>query len=169
MSNTVNDRRGERRILAAAVAAGVLSLMMAGCSPSVQTGQSVPNGNSAAQTPAVPAIPPVVGKWTGEAKLATGSELVKLGNQLSGGQMTGASSMTLKADGKGYLKVAKAPEKPITWTQDGDKLTLTMHSSAENGSDRSDAYVGTLSHDQKEMSIDMGQIKVKLSKKSGSD
>src|SRR5438874_1395142 len=67
--------------------------VVAGCAPQG-------NGGAPSVTPiSAPAISPLVGTWTGEAKLATGDDLTKIENALSGEKMTGASKLTLKADG----------------------------------------------------------------------
>lgn len=116
------------------------------------------------------ALSPLVGKWTGEAKLATGNDLTKIANALSGNEMTGASRLTLNADGTGFMKVAKRPERPITWKQDGQKVILAETGNAKHNdttgetSESMQSYVGTLSDDGTALTIDMGKVKVKLAK-----
>ena len=140
-----------RLCAAAAIILGVTT----GCSNS-----SIQAGNQK-----IPLPSPVAGSWTGEAKLNTGNDLVKIGNKLSGDKMTGASSLKLNADGTGFMKVAKGAEKPITWKAEDRKVIIDSRSidnskPAEGSKDG--PYVGTLSEDKKTLSIDMGDVKVIL-------
>jgi hypothetical protein len=144
-----------------------VSFLLAGCAP--QTNSGTPPATSIA----LPAVSPLVGNWTGEAKLTTGSDLTKLANALTGDQMTGASKLTLQANGTGYLKVAKSPERPITWRQDGKRVVLegavgkTDASGNKSSSDKSDnTFVGTLTESGTSMTIDLGQAKVSLTKEA---
>ena len=157
--------RGAAATVVALVCAAALCC---GCSPSS-------SGSAGQGTPVVwsPLVSPLVGKWSGEAKLSTGSDLVKITNAISGDRMTGQSSLSLNDVGTGYLKVAKSPEQPITWKQDGDKVTIETKGASDSdkgseGSKKTGTLVGTVSDDKKRMSIDLGQVVVKLSKEGSS-
>ena|SRR5579871_4330434 len=143
--------------LAALVPCAVL--LLAGCS---QPG-------SVSGTPLAALTSPVVGTWSGQAKLATGNTLVKIKNALSGDKMTGDSRLTLKADGTGFLKIAKQPERAVVWRQEGHKLILQPQEIGADGTVQTSAtdknsYVGTLSEDGKTITLDMGEVKVSLLK-----
>lgn len=146
-----------------------LGLFVGGCGP--QTSSGTPP-----VTPiSMPAVSPLVGSWAGEAKLTTGSDFTKLANELTGNQLTGKSKLTLQANGTGYLKVAKSPERPITWRQDGKRIVIEV-SGATGGSDstkseaKSDGpVIGTVSESGKDMTIDLGRAKVMLTKSEHAD
>jgi hypothetical protein len=144
-----------------------LSILLAGCAP--QTNSGTPSA-----TPiSAPVNSPLVGNWTGEAKFATSSDINKLANAFTADQVTGASKLMLQADGTGYLKVAKSPERPITWRQDGKKVVLeaAAGTTEANGSTSSsgkgeDTFVSTLSESGDSMTVDMGQVTVSLTKEA---
>lgn len=134
-------------LLVVALLAAVFS---AGCS----TG--LPQDGPRAMPISASSISPLAGKWVGQAKLATGSDITKIKNALSGDKMTGDSNLTLNADGTGFLKVAKHKEEPISWKQEGQKVLLTK--------DADTSYVGTMAEDGRSMTIDMGEVKVELTR-----
>src|SRR5438067_11035021 len=118
---------------------------------------------------------PLIGSWTGKSDIK-GSDLDKFANSIAGGPLTGPSSMTLNADGTGFLKVADQPERPISWKAEGDKVILqgrsigAAHGQDTSQTERADAdgpWVGTLGVDRKSMVIDMGKVKVTLNHPSG--
>jgi hypothetical protein len=138
--------------------------LVAGCGPQTNSGSPTAIPISLQQAS------PVVGTWTGKSKLAPSSGLAGLATALAGDQVEGPSTLTLQANGNGYLKVAKTPERAITWKQDGKKLVLTGvgGSGPKNDANKADEpAVATLSDDEKTMTIDLGQLTVTLSK-SGS-
>jgi hypothetical protein len=145
----------QTRFLLAAVA---IAASIAGCNTS-----SVEVGDKKIPLPTT-----IAGTWTGEAKLNTGSDLVKIENKLSGDKMTGDSKLTLNGDGTGFMKVAKGAEQPVTWKQEGPKVIVEKRSIEEKtkSPDSEGPYVATLSEDKKTMTFDMGNVKVVLSKSS---
>jgi hypothetical protein len=109
-------------------------------------------------------ISPLVGNWTGKSEVK-GGDLAKALNGLAGGPLTGPSTLTLKADGTGYLKVADKAERPITWKQDGDKVVIEVKSAErEASSEPVTTWIATTSSDRRFMTIDLDDVKVKLSK-----
>ena len=109
-----------------------------------------------------PILSPLAGKWTGDSEVK-GGDLAKALNSLAGGPLTGPCALTLNSDGTGYLKVADKAERPITWKQDGEKVLIDIRP-ADSATEPLPSWVGTISRDGKNMTIDMEDVKVKLSK-----
>src|SRR4051812_30927405 len=137
--------------------------LLAGCGPQSNSGSPTAIPISMQQAS------PVIGTWTGKSKLVHSDGLAGLATALAGDQVEGPSTLTLQTNGNGYLKVAKTPERAITWKQDGKKLVLShvggSAAKGEQGKGDEDA-VATLSDDDKTMTIDLGQLKVTLNKQA---
>ncbi len=112
---------------------------------------------------------PAVGEWSGKMTAAPQSGV--MGALATG--MTSAmggdpsATLTLKSDGTGYLKVMTAPERPITWKADGERILLTGMSQDKNqsaSSSSSEPIVGKLSEDKKTMTFDLGPVQFSLNK-----
>jgi hypothetical protein len=138
---------------------GIVALFaMAGCSP--DGAPTVSAGSPSAL------ISPLAGKWSGKSEVK-GGDLQKLLNSAAGGPLTGPSTLTLSAGGTGFLKVADKPERPISWKQEGKKILVeTRAISSDAGSQPGGQWVGTVSEDNRTMTIDMEDVKVVLSKVS---
>ncbi|HLJ56710.1 MAG TPA: hypothetical protein VKT77_16850 [Chthonomonadaceae bacterium] len=140
--------------------------VLGGCSP----------GGGGGPTPVTPAglqqLSPLVGTWTGKSKAEETQGLAGLAMAVAGDQLVGPCSLTLNANGNGYLKVAKTPEAAVTWRQDGNKIVLTGATAstvaggarAKPSASKSDTAVATLGSDGRTMTIDMGQVTVSLTK-----
>lgn len=103
-------------------------------------------------------VSPAVGTWTGTAD--AGPLPV---NQ--------TATVTLSPDGRGFVKLAIIPEQPVNWTEENNKVILTIGGAAagttqggRSGSGAASALVGTLSDDKKTMNIDLGMAKLTLKK-----
>ena len=122
---------------------------------------------------------PAVGDWSGPVSaspsagglgaLAAGFATAAIGNT--------PATLTLKSDGTGYLKLPTAPERPVTWKADGDRVLLFVRKEgdADKGgailtSGRSpspeDALIGRLSEDKKTLTFDLGPVQVAMTKPS---
>jgi hypothetical protein len=138
--------------------AAVIAVLLAGCNG----GPSAVNAG-----PVERALAPLAGRWTGKSDVK-GNDLDKFANSVAGGPLTGPSSMTLQADGTGFLKVADQPERPISWKQEGGRLLLEQRSvtdtTTSNSSVANGPWVGQLSADKKTVVIDMEKVKVTLSR-----
>lgn len=138
-----------------------IGALMGGCGPQSNS------GSPTATQINFQAASPVIGNWTGKSKLEHSDGLAALATALAGDQVEGPSTLTLQSNGNGYLKIAKMPERAITWRQDGKKLVLShvggSNTKGESGKGDDDA-VATLSDDDKTMTIDLGQLKVTLNK-----
>ena len=141
----------------------LIGVLLAGCAP--QQNGSGPTAVAAA----FQRVSPLVGTWTGESKASTGNGLSGLAVAIAGDQIAGHSTLTLQANGLGYLKIAKSPERQITWKQDGKKVILDHVADAAAKSDDAKAdneIVATLDQDEKHMTLDLGQLTVSLDKTS---
>lgn len=161
-----------RRNLAPAAALLALFALapLAGCNGG-GTGSKVNAG------PVSAALSPLVGEWSGKSDMKD-KGVGTFVNSIEGGPLTGPSSLTLNADGTGFLKVADQAEKPITWKQEGDKVTLQAATQSE-GQNSGKAqkpsqtaggvgpWVATLSNDKKTLTIDMEKVKVTLHRVEG--
>lgn len=112
------------------------------------------------------APPPAVGEWTGTLTAAP------QGGAMSGlatGMLTmaggGNVDLTLKADGTGYVKAMSAPERPITWKADGDRV-LIYGASGATAAAPGEGIVARLSGDKKTLALDFGPVKSDLHKKN---
>lgn len=99
-------------------------------------------------------VSPAVGTWTGSVGPQT-------------------ATVTLSPDGKGFLKLPVLPEQPVNWTEENNKVTLTIGAAAagttqggRSGSGAASALVGTLSDDKRAMTIDLGPIEIALKKQA---
>ncbi len=109
---------------------------------------------------------PAVGTWTGRP-VAGGL----LGQAL--GRANLEATVTLNADGTGFVKLPPAPEQPATWTEKDGKVTLTVGGTggaspqaapdpAAPGS--GGTVVGTLAGDGRTMRVDLGPVQLELEK-----
>jgi hypothetical protein len=141
---------------ATALLCALAAMSLAGCN---DAGSPTINAGSPATL-----ISPLAGKWSGKSEVK-GGDVAKALNSLAGGPLTGPSSLTLNSDGTGYFKVADKAERPITWKQDGEKLLIQARRVDEDASSEAGAvWVGTVSGDGKYLTIDMEEVKVRLSK-----
>ena len=70
---------------------------------------------------------PAVGTWTGTAKVGpTAPNISPLGmaTMALGGLLNGPCTLQLQDDGKGFLKVASLPERPISWSEKDGKVIV---------------------------------------------
>ena len=94
-----------------------------------------------------------------------------LAQGMLGDHVSGPSTLSLKGDGTGFLKIAATPERPIAWTQEGNKVILRSREedrpkpdpAKERNEDSDDGpIVGTLSEDGKTLTLDLGLFTVAL-------
>jgi len=155
----------ERRVVNIASAAILVIglLFVSGCSPNQPINTS----------PIKEIVSPLSGTWRGKSDVK-GGDLQKFANSIAGGPLTGPSTLTLKPDGTGFIKVADRAERPISWKQEDDRVIMQYRrvddSKSPSGSEN-DAWVGDLSSDRRTMTIDLDNVKVtvKHEEKSGSD
>lgn len=109
---------------------------------------------------------PAVGEWTGTMTAnPQGGAIAQMGAGMLGAMGSATADLTLKADGTGYARAMGAPERPITWKMDGDRV-LIFGANAGKNANPSDAMVARLSEDKRTLLLDMGPIQVNLQKKT---
>ncbi len=102
--------------------------------------------------------PPAVGEWSGDMTAAPqGGAMGALAAGMIGAAGGTNAELTLKADGTGYVKAMSAPERPITWKMDGDRVLI---------SGSSQEIIARLSDDKKTLNVDMGMVQFALTKKA---
>ena len=76
--------------------------------------------------------------------------------------------MQLNAGGKGFLKIASLPERPVNWSESGGKIILRADEPAPaNGAEKQEqnnSIVGTLSGDNQTLTLDFGVASAELKK-----
>lgn len=112
---------------------------------------------------------PLVGTWSGTPSVAQSSNpMAGMAGAMLGMSMNGQCTLTLKADGTGFLKVPIAPERAIAWSEEDGKVILrprdedkapTSQSTPASGS-----TVGTLSADKQQLDLDLGILKIAFKK-----
>ena len=116
---------------------------------------------------------PAAGTWTGQVSLPPLMQipLAVMGGGAAGGATS--STMTLRPDGTGFVKIGPAPEQPVAWTEEDGKVILRPRDEASTGAKNpqpganpNGTLVGTLSEDNKSMSVDLGVTKVVLQKQA---
>ena len=120
---------------------------------------------------------PAVGDWSGTmtaspqggviGAIATGFVTAVTGN---------SASLSLRADGTGYVKMMSAPEQQITWKADGDRVLIYGIDTASNKEDatispspnapKSDAVIARFSDDKKTLTVDAGSVQFSLAKQA---
>ncbi|MBC8142387.1 MAG: hypothetical protein H7Y38_13205 [Armatimonadetes bacterium] len=107
---------------------------------------------------------PAVGEWSGAMTAAPqGGAMGALAAGMLGAAGGANAELTLKSDGTGYIKAMSAPERPITWKMDGDRVLIAGTEGFQNGS--KEGIVARLSEDKKTMNVDMGVVQFALTKK----
>lgn len=119
------------------------------------------------------ATSPLVGVWSGTPKVTQSSNpMAGMAAAMLGMGMKGECTLTLKADGTGFLKVPIAPERAIAWSEEDGKVILRPRDEdkgvAETGKSAatgSGSTVGTLSADKQQLDLDLGILKIAFKKK----
>jgi hypothetical protein len=115
---------------------------------------------------------PAAGTWTGQISLPP---MMQIPLAVMGGGAHGAttSTVTLRPDGTGFVKIGPAPEHPVAWTEEDGKVILRPRDEASTGAKNPQpganpkgTLVGTLSEDNRSMSVDLGVAKVVLQKQA---
>ena len=114
---------------------------------------------------------PAVGDWQGTMSASPGAGglgALAIGFAAAATGNTPAN-LTLKNDGTGYLKLPTAPERPMTWKMDGDRVLLFVRrdaaSTPASGNNASDtALVGKLSEEKKTLTFDLGPVQFAMTK-----
>ncbi len=88
-----------------------------------------------------------------------------MGGMLGKGECT----LTLKADGTGFLKVPIAPERAIAWSEEDGKVIFRPRDEDKAVSNAASApgmgsTVGTLSADKQQLDLDLGILKIAFKK-----
>lgn len=86
--------------------------------------------------------------------------------------MNAEATVTLNADGSGFVKLPMIPEQPATWMEKDGKVTLTVGGNATSGSGKTNppapgsgsSVVGTLAADGRTMQVDLGPVQLDLEK-----
>src|SRR5690242_13262093 len=108
-----------------------------------------------------------VGTWSGQAKpMKDSSGVSGLAADMLASRMKGTSTLTLKSDGTGYLKIAGLPEESVSWSADGNKLILQNRAIAAGSQGglisisnvQVQSLVGTLAQDGYTLNLDLGQV-----------
>jgi hypothetical protein len=121
---------------------------------------------------------PATGTWSGtvqvsQPKNSTGP--LGAAGFLLGMSLNGPCRLTLKPDGTGFFKMSIAPERPVLWTQEDNKVILRnrYEEKAPSNQPKPDAQnstlVGTLSDDQQTMVLDLGIVQATLKKQPDSN
>ena len=107
------------------------------------------------------AISPAVGTWKGPLKIAKGAGIAALGMMAMGNQ---EATVTLTRDGKGFAKLAVAPEQPVMWTEKDGKVILSIGSGSDSAKTGKGSLVGTIAADKQTMTVDLGPVEAELKK-----
>lgn len=91
----------------------------------------------------------------------------------AGGGFAGTFNVVLdlKKSGKGFGKLGPIPEQPLTWAVEENKVILRLGDSPERNGGATAAnmgmgqnFVGTLAHDRRSMTIDLGIVQTTVYK-----
>ena len=114
---------------------------------------------------------PLVGTWTGAVKVgqsAQSANPLSMAAGMLGTLLNGPCTLQLNGDGKGFIKVASLPERPIAWSEQGGKIILRADepppANASGTNAQNNSIVGTLSPDQQTMTLDFGIANAQLEK-----
>ena len=114
---------------------------------------------------------PAVGTWAGTVKAGSSApnNMMGMATMMLGSMLNGPCTLQLDAGGKGFLKVASLPERPVNWSESGGKVVLRAdeappaNNTAEK-SEQSNSLVGTLTPDNQTMTLDFGVASAQLKK-----
>lgn len=116
---------------------------------------------------------PAVGIWAGNvvvgsAESVTPADPMGMATMMLGSMLSGPCTLQLNAGGQGFIKVASLPERPISWSEQEDKVILRSDepppANTSNVNAQSNTIVGTLAPDKQTMTLDFGVASAELKK-----
>ena len=115
---------------------------------------------------------PAVGTWAGAVKVgssapATPDNPMGMATMMLGSMLNGPCTLQLNAGGKGFIKIASLPERPIDWSEQEGKIILRADEPPANASNapvQNNSIVGTLTPDKQTMTLDFGVASAELKK-----
>jgi len=110
---------------------------------------------------------PAVGEWSGKMMAPPQGSMNQLALLAIGIMGDNPSArLSLKGDGTGYLKIPNAPERPVSWRMDGDRIILGGADAiaATTTASSHGQVVGRLSDDKKTITLDLGLVQFSLAK-----
>ena len=116
---------------------------------------------------------PAVGTWAGAVKVgssapATPDNPMGMATMMLGSMLNGPCTLQLNAGGKGFIKIASLPERPIDWSEQEGKIILRADepppANPSNAPAQNNSIVGTLTPDKQTMTLDFGVASAELKK-----
>ena len=119
---------------------------------------------------------PAVGDWSGTMTAAPqGGVMGAIASGFVTATVGNTASLSLRADGTGYVKMMSAPEQQITWKADGDRVLIRGIRSGADGVttaspapsvSENDAVIARLSADKKTLTVDAGPVVFTLARQA---
>ena len=112
---------------------------------------------------------PAIGAWAGTVKVGSTSQPTNpmgMATMMLGTMLNGPCTLQLSAGGKGFIKVASLPERPVDWSEQDGKVILRADETApaDKSGAQNNSIVGTLSSDGQTLTLDFGVASAELKK-----